>query len=114
MPISPFQVAQVSKLLQEYCDARVPPEIRAELEARFRFEGNSVILFERRPAFNRPGEFVEPVVAKFRYYVQRQVWVLYWRDRNQRWHRYERIPPSPAFDDLLNEVDADPTGIFWG
>ena len=114
MPISPFQVARVSKLLQEYCDARVPPEIRAELEVKFRFDGNSLILFERRPAFNRPGDFVEPVVAKFRYYVERQEWVLYWRDRNQRWHRYERIPPSPAFDDLLEEVDADPTGIFWG
>jgi hypothetical protein len=114
LPISPFERKRVSKLLQEYCDARVPVQIRSELEVRFRFDGNSVVLYERRPAWRRPGEWVEPVVAKFRYFVGRKEWVLYWRDRNQRWRRYDLIKPSPLFEELLSEVDSDPTGIFWG
>jgi hypothetical protein len=39
---------------------------------------------------------------------------LYWRDRNLRFHRYEQLPPSPHIDDLLQEIDRDPTAIFWG
>jgi len=42
------------------------------------------------------------------------VWMLYWRDRNLRWHRYDRIGPSPHIDPLLAEIEADPTSIFWG
>ena len=80
---------------------------------QFRFEGNSVILFKRLPAFKRPGGSESRVFGNFRYAVQRRV-VLYWRDRNQRWLRSHRMPPSPAFADLLNEVDADPSRISWG
>jgi len=41
-------------------------------------------------------------------------WTLYWRDRNQRWHKYDLIAPSPDILTLLDEVDRDPTCIFWG
>jgi len=39
---------------------------------------------------------------------------LYWRDRNLRFHRYGQLEPSPSIDDLLKEIDRDPTAIFWG
>jgi len=39
---------------------------------------------------------------------------LYWRDRNLRFHRYDQLEPSPDIDDLLTEIDRDPTAIFWG
>jgi hypothetical protein len=41
------------------------------------------------------------------------MWTLYYADRNSKWHRYD-IEPSADFDDLLREVDEDPTAIFWG
>ena len=37
-----------------------------------------------------------------------------WRDRNLRFHHYDRIKPSPDASELINEIDRDPTGIFWG
>ncbi len=114
MPISSFEQKRVSKLLRQYCEDRVPAHVRDKLELRFRFEGNSIILHERRPAWNHPGEWVEPPVAKFRFFVGRQEWALYWRDRHQRWKSYDLIAPSLQFEELLAEVDADPTGIFWG
>jgi len=40
--------------------------------------------------------------------------MLYWRDRNLRWHRYDRLAPSPHVEPLLAEIEADPTSIFWG
>jgi hypothetical protein len=32
----------------------------------------------------------------------------------ERWHLYIDAESSPKLDDLLKEVDRDPTGIFWG
>ena len=53
-------------------------------------------------------------IARLRYVAARGVWMLDWRDRSLRWHRYDRIDPSPHVDPLLAEIQADPTAIFWG
>lgn len=114
--MSEFEQRRVSGIVSRYCDEKVPPEVRdqVQVQVRFRFEGNSVILYEHRPPWDGRGGWIEFVVAKFRYFVGRQEWVLSWRDRNSRWHSYDLIDPSRLFDDLLAEVDADPTGIIWG
>jgi len=39
---------------------------------------------------------------------------LYSRDRNLRFHAYDRIGPSAIVEDLLAEIGIDPTAIFWG
>ncbi|MGZ4307109.1 MAG: DUF3024 domain-containing protein, partial [Solirubrobacteraceae bacterium] len=31
-----------------------------------------------------------------------------------RWHFYDEVEPTPRLDELLSEIAADPTGIFWG
>jgi Protein of unknown function (DUF3024) len=31
-----------------------------------------------------------------------------------RFHEYGRVPATESIEDLLAEVDRDPTGIFWG
>ena len=59
-------------------------------------------------------EVGERDVAQFRYDDDSLRWTLYWRDRDQRWFEYDRIEPSIELADLLEEVNADPAGIFWG
>ncbi|MDQ3825358.1 MAG: DUF3024 domain-containing protein [Actinomycetota bacterium] len=44
----------------------------------------------------------------------RQDLALYWRDRNLRFHIYDLLAPSPTIDNVLLEIDRDPTSIFWG
>jgi hypothetical protein len=39
---------------------------------------------------------------------------LFGCDRNQKWHRYTRAGPSARVNVLLDEIEADPTAIFWG
>ncbi len=44
----------------------------------------------------------------------RREWSLYWRDRNLKFHLYDRVPPTPTIQVLQDEVTADSTSIFWG
>ena len=39
---------------------------------------------------------------------------LYWRDQNLQLHEYDLADPTPDIRDLLDEIDRDPTSIFWG
>ena len=44
----------------------------------------------------------------------RRDWTLYCFDSNSKAHRYPDFEPSAKIKDLLDEIDDDPTCIFWG
>ena len=66
------------------------------------------------PESGRRASGKRKAVARFRYVQSRRVWRLYCQYRDLRWHEYEPLFEARSFDDLLTEVDEDPTGIFWG
>jgi hypothetical protein len=114
MALSEIQQAEVNRRLGVFCEARVPPAVRNKVRIGFRIKGADVVVFEERPAFQRPQEWHEMAVAKFRYVGTQRVWRLYCQHRDLRWHSYRALPAAPSFKRLLDEVAADPTGIFWG
>jgi hypothetical protein len=99
----------------------VPESVRNEVQLEVAFRGNTATIFERRPPFlssfipaSRNEEWTRLSVAQFRYDTATRRWALYCADRNSRWHVYDDLDPSERLEDLIAEVDADPTGIFWG
>ena len=114
MALTELERARIDKQLTAYCATRVPAEARAKLRVGYRVEGNSVILYEERPAFRPPYDWQEMVVAKFTWVATRRRWQLYCQHRDRRWHAYQALPGAARLSTLLDEVDRDPTGIFWG
>jgi hypothetical protein len=53
-------------------------------------------------------------IAQFRFDPSTGQWTLYCADRNSKWHKYLDVEPTSRFDTLLEEVNKDPTGIFFG
>ena len=104
----------MDKLLTAYCAKRVPPAVRSKVRVGYRIDGNAVILYEERPAFRPPHDWRAMAVAKFTYVGTQREWRLYCQHRDVRWHAYQAMPAAPRLAQLLEEVDADPTGIFWG
>lgn len=100
--------------LKQYCENRIPSHVRDEVRLFHRVRGNSVTLVESRPSFWGGDEWSRLPIAQFRYDAEAGVWTLYCADRNGRWHEYWDVDPGPDLEDLLREVDDDPTGIFWG
>jgi hypothetical protein len=35
-------------------------------------------------------------------------------DRNARWRLHERVEPNAVFENILEEIDRDSIGRFWG
>jgi hypothetical protein len=114
MPLPPLVRQVVDKKLTKYCAAKIPPEYRDQIRVHYKVRGNSVTLFESRPYWDDPSEWSNLAVAQFRYEPKDNTWTLYCADRNHRWHLYIDAESSRNLDDLLKEVDRDPTGIFWG
>jgi hypothetical protein len=52
-------------------------------------------------------------VAQLRFESDAKLWALYWPDRNERWRRYDGLEPA-SVGRVLEEIDDDPTCIFWG
>jgi hypothetical protein len=114
LALSEVTKKQVERILTAYCSERLPVYLHDEMQLGFRFRGNSVTLYEESPALVKPGIWVEIAVAQFRFKPRTKEWILYWADRNSKWHEYALIEPSRNFEPLLKEVHEDPTGIFWG
>lgn len=112
--LTDLQQAQVTKLLAPLCELPPDPAVRSQVQKGVRFDGQSVILFEMRPAFMPPHDWREEPIAKFTYVKASHRWRLYCMFRDLKWHAYEPLPESPDLGLLVDEVRADPTGIFWG
>lgn len=100
--------------IREYCRTRVPARLSSQIRIEAVIRGQSVTIFDRRaPSDPILTEWSKARVAQLRHSASTHDWSLYWADRNGRWHRYPELAPGPV-DTLLNEIEADRTGIFWG
>jgi hypothetical protein len=105
---------RVEKLLLAYCEKRIPAHVRDQIKLTFRITGNKALLLESRPLYSDPNEWIEMKVSQFEYNPETNRWTLYCFDRNSKRRDYKPNFKEKIFEKLLAEVDADPTGIFWG
>jgi hypothetical protein len=114
MPLTEFTIILIEIKLTEYIDQRNPVHIRDQVKLTYKFVGNRVNLIEARRYHRDPTTWIETPIAQFRFDQVTNKWSLYFMDRNSYWHLYDLVKPSANFEDILREVDSDPTGIFWG
>jgi hypothetical protein len=96
--------------IRQFCAAHLRDEMRLEADVR----GKSVTIFDCRPPWHSNlTDWSRLPVAQLRYDPNGHHWSLYWADRNSRWHRYDDLDPG-GIDELLDEIDNDPTCICWG
>jgi hypothetical protein len=102
--------------VEAFCESAVPAAAREEVRLEYRVWGNAITIRERRPPWH-PGlgpDWTSMKIAQLRYDPDSATWSLYCCDRNERWFLYLDSEPSRDVAPLLAEIDADPTGIFFG
>ena len=115
MALSEFEIKRCEKLVGQYVENRRSPlHIRNELDLDFRINGQSVEIFEIRPAWREPGVKIESPVAKTTYINTQKIWKIYWQRADMKWHRYEPDPEVKKIEDFLAVVERDEYGCFYG
>ena len=116
MAFSELERARIRKPLTEWLERRrPPPHIRPELDLAYRVSGQSIELFEVRPAWRgKPGEKAEHAVAKATYVKSQELWRIYWQRADLKWHRYEPFLSANSVEQFLSVVDADECACFFG
>lgn len=102
--------------IKRWCEGRVPLSAQDQVRLEFEVAGMSVTIVERRaPWHDDPSpEWTRLPIARLRFSATTRSWSLFWRDRNEKFHSYPPLPASPTVQTLLDEIDRDPTAIFWG
>ncbi len=102
--------------IRRWCEARVPDHVRDKLHVDYDVTDRAVTIVECRPPWQAEAEpeWTRTPVARLRYTRSRGEWSLYWADRNSSFHRYGLARPTASVQNLLAEIDRDPTCIFWG
>jgi hypothetical protein len=115
MAFSELESKRYEKAAKAFIDSRrPPPEIRPQLDLAFRIRGQSIEIFEIRPAWNDPSEKMENSVAKATYVRRKDVWRIFWQRADLAWHRYEPVPEVERVEEFFETVDADGYCCFFG
>ena len=114
LAIPPLQKQLAEMQMKKYCENKIPKEIQDKLKLKFSFRGNSITLFESRPSYRDPEVWLDLKVAQMRLDNKTMKYSLYCCDRNDKWIHYDFIEPTKELEDLLDEIENDSTGIFWG
>jgi len=114
MPIPPIQKLLTEKLMQRYCDNKIPKELQDQINLKYVIKGNNITLVESRPFWKDESKWIDSKIAQIRFNNPEKTYTLYYADRNDKWHIYEFLEPSQNLEDLLTELDNDSTGIFFG
>ena len=110
MMLPEIELIRVNKLFTLFCDQRIPPEIRDKIKLLFNIIGNKVILIESRPYHFDNTTWTEMPIAQFEYSATTKMWNLFGYNRNDK-----RLPVAKgSLDKMIEAVDKDKTGVFWG
>ena len=116
MTFQALELTEIDRAVTALMQRRRPSEeIRADLDLEHRIEGQSLEIFERRPAWRgATGETIALPVAKATFVRSRDHWRVYWQRADLRWHRYEPAQEVRTVQEFLDLVDEDTYSCFFG
>ena len=86
------------------------PQVKVEADIGPRH----VTIVEVRPPWDGVGEHTRFPIARLRYTASTGLWSIYWRDRNLKFHQYDRKRPTKNVQALLDHIADSGDPIFWG
>lgn len=116
MPLPELVRHGALRRLEAYCESRVPIHVRDQIRLELAVRGNAITILECRPPWREDygPDWTRSKVAQVQFDPSSRTWELFAYDRNSRRMPYPFIEPSADLDELLAEIDSDPTCIFWG
>lgn len=109
------QLKDITTLMDAYISEHRPPEdIRPMLDIGWRYEDQSVYVFEIRPQWNNKSIIHTYDNAKATWVETKKQWNIYWKRANLKWYKYEPLEWVANLKRFLVEIENDPCGCFSG
>jgi hypothetical protein len=114
--LAEIELARVLRAMDSFVQRRRPPaHIRSSVDIAFRITGQSVEIFEIRPAWQGLANAKhESPVAKATYVRSRGVWRVFWQRRDLKWHSYNPAPEVKSVEEFASLVGEDAHACFFG
>ncbi len=109
-----IELKRIDKLVGEYCRNLAPTHIQNKLKYNCRVEGQNVFLYEERPRYDNPKEWLTIDFAKLRFIRRYNLWRLYWMRASGKWELYEPKSESKRLEALVHTIEQDDYGCFFG
>jgi Protein of unknown function (DUF3024) len=100
--------------IQLWCRERVPEQLWPQVKVEADVEPRHVTIVEVRPPWNGTGDHTRFPIARLRYISSTGLWAIYWRDRDLKFHEYDRKRPTKNVQVLLDYIADSGDPIFWG
>src|SRR6476619_3592755 len=102
--LSELDVARV----QRWCAVQVPEHLRDEVRVEYDVAPGHLTICECRPPWREDfgPDWTRFPIARLHYTKTIGLWTLHWRDRNQKYHSYEPLDPSPHVQRAPDTLEA--------
>lgn len=100
--------------IQLWCGERVPERLWPQVKVEADFGPRQVTIVEVRPPWDGVGGPTRFPIARLSYASSTGLWTIYWRDRNLKFHQYDRKQPTTNVQALLDFIADSGDPIFWG
>ncbi|TXC77025.1 DUF3024 domain-containing protein [Luteibaculum oceani] len=102
--------------IQDFVDSKRPqdPELRKKIDFGYSFDRKAFEIFTTRPIWINPSKTRNYPFARLRYYQTRNEWNLYWMRANGKWEAYSPFPKANNLSALLEIINEDKLGCFFG
>lgn len=114
MPFKPEELPLIESYFQNYCHKRNKPEFYDKLHLEYEIDNQSFVLLEVRQHWRDPTRQTRSPYAKIRYIRSSETWKLYWMRRDMKWYLYDPHPEAKSYVKLLEVIDDDKHGCFYG
>ena len=114
MAFNELDLKRIDYLVGGLCRRRTLPALAGQLRLGYEIDGQSVVLFEERPDWRDLAKRKRSPFAKLRFVRTTGLWTLYWRRADLKWHAYRPASPTSDLAALLEVVDHDEYGAFFG
>lgn len=115
MAIDSIKTLEVIEAMENFLSRKRPPEnIRNQLDIGYKIEGQSVIIFEIRPQWNKPEIILEHPFAKTTFVKAKNVWNVFWMMSDLKWHNYNPNPTVNSINEFILLVEEDKHHCFFG
>ena len=103
-------------IVKNYVESIRPEEleIRKELDFGYSYDGQNFEIFEIRPQYDKPEEILHTPCAKITFVKSKRIWKIYWMRGNLKWDLYEEFPSQVTLENVLQVVNEDKHGCFYG